>query len=79
MAIDIYEHYRPKVEAIARKYGVDERLFTKEPDVVMVVRCKDCQHSSPAYRDEQGEFVSCYELCLHMHPDDYCSYGERME
>ena len=46
------------------------------PDVVKVVRCKDCKHSEPC-----GESRQC------LHPfglnacdgNDFCSYGERRE
>lgn len=42
-------------------------------DVIEVVRCKDCK-----YHDEFSS--KCNKLHLTpMRPNDYCSYGERME
>ena len=54
-------------------------------DVVEVVRCKDCMH----YKDSCG--YSCFHPnqeqgwnseggeCLNMNPDDFCSYGKKVE
>lgn len=85
MAIDIYEYYRPKIEALARKYGIDERLFAENPDIVMVVRCKDCKHySAMIINNDLG--VATWGICTQpwfnsdefdVQEADYCSYGER--
>lgn len=43
-------------------------------DAVEVVRCKDCKHYDGSYS---------YPICCRwedtIKPDDYCSYGEKME
>jgi hypothetical protein len=56
----------------------EKAFWVKEPDMVEVVRCKDCVWC------EQGKGYEPY--CNHptdgMHdvqPDDYCSYGERKD
>lgn len=41
------------------------------PDVVKVVRCKDCIYYHPAY-DADDKTVFCG-------PDDFCSRGQRRE
>lgn len=50
-------------------------LQRKDPDVVKVVRCKDCKH----HYDLDVHY--CYRLCIEC-PDDadfFCGYGEREE
>lgn len=60
-------------------------LSTNNPDVVEVVRCKDCKHASLTYDGEckycqrwkekyDGESVSLY-----LDGDFYCAWGERRE
>ena len=39
----------------------------KDPDMVKVVRCKDCKY---------WDYGDCYRIEL-SRPDDFCSYGER--
>ena len=41
-------------------------------DVVVVVRCKDCQHSE---NDPRG--IWCYNMCFYMPEMFYCANGER--
>lgn len=48
---------------------------TPAADVVSVVRCRDCRYLM---------FSDCYGECRRgnlgmVRPDDYCSYGKRME
>ena len=53
---------------------------TPTVDVVPVIRCKDCKHSEPWYRDrmrcsmwdEEGNLVCVWD-------DGFCSYAERKE
>lgn len=162
MPIDIYEHYRPKINALAREQGIPEeiiepksikygteysfpanmhyefeeggvRMYEKYvaymsdkynetilqaiaaearkegfnrvaildkwkilkalaaanpedfPDMVKVVRCKDCANSRPIDKERRHETVF-YEECVWcqwfdtgMYPDEYCSYGKRKE
>ena len=42
-------------------------LQRKDPDVVKVVRCKDCKYC---------DYGDCYRIEL-SRPEDFCSYGER--
>ena len=44
-------------------------LQRKDPDVVKVVRCKDCKY---------WDYGDCYRIEL-TRPEDFCSYGERDE
>ena len=55
--------------------GVSCKTVKPKPDIVAVVRCKDCRHLM---------FSDCYGECGAarmgiVNPDDYCSYGERKE
>lgn len=70
-------------EVLAEYYGYTEwwqdnaleEALKKVPtiDAVPVVRCDDC-----IYRD--GKIAGQPNiLCWHMHADDFCSYGTRME
>ena len=44
-----------------------------DPDVVKVVRCRDCKH----YAGRQyGSYGKCNKNKFWMSQDDYCSYGE---
>ena len=51
------------------------------PDLVAVVRCKDCSHGQ---RNGSGQLIGHYiceydqDGCL-KHPSHYCSYGKRRE
>lgn len=46
------------------------------PDVVKVVRCKDCQYLYSAELNHAG-FLICKASNMDITPNDYCSYGER--
>lgn len=63
-----------------------DRYMENNPDVVYVVRCKDCIHSqnmplglcylhTEPYANAKGYKGDAF--CVE--PDDYCSYGERRE
>lgn len=47
-----------------------------KPDLVEVVRCKDCKHCK-----EWGKSIWCdkHKVFMSMQLDDFCSYGERKE
>ena len=45
------------------------------PDVVKVVRCKDCKR----YCKSAIGSDDCLLLCVDVKPDDYCSHGERKD
>ena len=43
-------------------------------NLVEVVRCSECKY----WRNKDPEQIPTASImCGHMHPDDYCSYGER--
>ena len=51
-------------------------LSTNNPDVVEVVRCKDCIY----YGDyEEGKDVCSMMIIYPTKPTDYCSLGEKKE
>lgn len=45
-------------------------------DAVEVIRCRDCKHYKP---DAEPEYERCRHHIISMDPEDWCSYGERME
>ena len=47
------------------------------PDVVEVVRCKDCQYYQDAKINKKG-FLICPSSGMEITETDYCSYGARM-
>ena len=47
------------------------------PDVVEVVRCKDCQYYQDAKINKKG-FLICPASGMEISETDYCSYGVRM-
>ena len=49
-------------------------MSTNNPDIVEVVRCKDCVY---AISDPYG--MSCTTLCMDTSDDHYCWWGERKE
>ena len=70
----ICEHAGKDREFVCVK-GVSCKTVKPKPDMVAVVRCKDCKHLM---------FSDCYGECGAarmgiVNPDDYCSYGERKE
>jgi hypothetical protein len=54
-------------------------LSTNNPDVVEVVRCKDCIHSGQCTKEIVMRMrVGSYTYCP-MGSDGFCSWGERKE
>lgn len=54
------------------------------PDVVQVVRCRDCKHSKALwYAPAEAKYGKTHRECEYMDTimrlDDYCSRGERRE
>ena len=47
-------------------------------DAVPVIRCKDCKHSEPWYRDKRRCFLWA-ETGIDVWDDGYCNYAERKE
>ena len=77
---------------IPLKVEIDEKHLEKaidnymreNPDVVEVVRCKDCKHSVKYEfkNDACYKFTMCRRRESYsegVEDDDYCSYGERRE
>ena len=64
-------------EVIAGCVDITRRLIENAPtvDAVEVVRCKDCQYSAMC---EDGT-VMCWVYRTKLHPDAFCSYGERKD
>ena len=62
----------------------EKAFWVKEPDMVEVVRCKDCKFWD-AYYGSEGKIGACgMEIDVHgtsgvWYSDDYCSYGERKD
>ena len=53
---------------------------TPTADVVEVVRCKDCKYRGSRLSIPTGVYYSCANYNLpYCKPDDFCSYGERMD
>lgn len=48
----------------------------RSPDVVEVVRCKDCRYRQPVDNCMYGECIFAASMVA---DDDYCSNGERKE
>lgn len=68
------EHAGKDREFVCAK-GVSCKTVKPKPDIVAVVRCKDCKHLM---------FSDCYGECGAarigiVSPDDFCSYGERKD
>ena len=55
------------------------------PDVVMVVRCKECKFYREFRTKRHNQLMRlCYRMGKHdmeypVKPDDFCSYGQRKE
>ena len=49
-----------------------------EADVVEVVRCKDCK-SNPNIKTLTKGILWCRKFRAEVHPNDFCSYGERKQ
>lgn len=74
------------IDLITRRYENPE-ICTQEinsipaADVVPVVRCKNCEHSTEtAGYDGRGLFCAIWgREWQRVRPDDFCSYGERKD
>ena len=53
------------------RYESKDGLHVTVTDMGELVRCKDCKHAD--------EYHHCTRLSIWQKPDDYCSYGARME
>ena len=66
----IYHHF-PSIRTMA-----DARGIIEEAPSIDIVRCKECKH----WRNTDAEKIPTASIaCGNMHPDDFCSYGERKE
>lgn len=51
-------------------------IAVNEAPTIDVVHCRDCKH----YRQNaEPEYEMCRHHIIYMEPEDWCSYGERME
>lgn len=58
------------------EYIMDGEDFQYFDNHGSLVRCKDCKY----WRNKDPEQIPTASImCGHMHPDDFCSYGERRE
>ena len=57
--------------------GVSCKIVNPKPDLVAVVRCKDCKHCDP--ENYHCDHPMSTAIPLFRKPDDFCSYGERKE
>ena len=39
-----------------------------------IVRCGECKHY---YNEDPEQIPTASIMCSHMHPDDFCSYGQK--
>lgn len=53
-------------------------MYDNAPDVVEVVRCKDCEHLSNVRVVPKGERI-CLRYCCGKKEDGFCDEGERRE
>ena len=74
-AITLFFNSRKNAETVKRCIELDDSMpnVATAVDFVEVVRCKDCIHSS-----YYGK-ICHYSVGRDVHPDHYCSYGERKE
>lgn len=54
-------------------------LKRKDPDMVRVVRCKDCKYSEKESDNCTFNYFCHYDGCAWNNGDHFCSYGERDE
>ena len=49
-------------------------VFGVETEYVPLIRCQECKY----WRNKDPQQIPTASImCGHMHPDDFCSYGER--
>jgi len=46
----------------------------EEAPSIDIVRCGECKYY---YNKDPQQIPTANIMCSHMHPDDFCSYGER--
>ena len=58
--------------------AVPVRIIKNIPvaDVVSVVRCKDCYHSTP---HTNTRCMDCHVFCIALPDDFYCKYGRKKD
>lgn len=56
-----------------------EKFFPKMPDLVEVVRCRDCAHfrETRMYDGSTGRRCSGVMAFIEPNPDGFCAWGER--
>ena len=74
--------YASSAECKAARFGAEGAMYAVEDvpaaDVVEVVRCKDCK-SNPNIGTLTKGMLWCRKFRAEVHPNDFCSYGERKE
>ena len=51
-----------------------------DAEYVRVVRCKDCKRLAKIMDEKSGAIkLECFRTWSSIKPDDFCSYGERVE
>ena len=48
--------------------------FIDDAPSIDIVRCGECKYY---YNKDPQQIPTANIMCSHMHPDDFCSYGER--
>ena len=54
-------------------------LQRKDPDMVRVVRCKNCKYSEKESDNCTFNYFYHYDGCAWNNGDHFCCYGERVE
>ena len=54
-------------------------LQRKDPDIVRVVRCKNCKYSEKESDNCTFNYFCHYDGCAWNNGDHFCGYGERVE
>lgn len=66
-------------EEIKRLQKIYDGLTQKRPNLVDVVRCRDCYACEKVSYCKGGQKRVCRLFDRQMQEDDFCSYGERRE
>lgn len=56
-----------------------EKFRNENPDLEVVVRCKDCKHNYDTSINHGKMHPKCDFMDLMLTENDYCSHGERKE
>ncbi len=68
------------MDIVLAKHNVEDWIDEQPTvDAVEVVRCKDCKHKHINSFAKESMIVYCIHHGVSKQPDDFCSYGERME